>query len=275
MVEAFSKIPANTFKELGINAAMLLTAFTPATGAYNRSNIIGATTGGNTFKATPEYKDWGEDIDNCPKNTKELKRLTGWTVTMSGTFVSYNGAMAEMLAAAADNTDGHIVPRDKLNLAKDFRDIWLVGDYSDVNNGDAPGFIAVKMMNALSTGGLQIKTQDKEKMQFAYEFTGHYSIDAQDTVPFEVYVKNGEAGPYVMLDKSTATVVVGSTLTLTATKNPSNATVTWSSSSSSVATVSSGTVSPVAAGQVIIYATITNDGKNYTDACKVTVLAAS
>ena len=49
------------------------------------------------------------------------------------------------------------------------------------------------MMNSLSTGGFQIKSSDKAKGQFAFEFTGHYSMDAQDTVPFEVYVKAGTA----------------------------------------------------------------------------------
>ena len=77
------------------------------------------------------------------------------------------------------------------------QDIWLVGDYSDVNNSGTgtgaakAGFIAIHIMNALSTGGFQIQTADKEKMQFSFEFTAHYSIDAQDTVPFEIYVQAG------------------------------------------------------------------------------------
>jgi hypothetical protein len=47
------------------------------------------------------------------------------------------------------------------------------------------------MMNALSTGGFQIQTADKEKGQFSFEFTGHYSKDSADTVPFEIYIKAG------------------------------------------------------------------------------------
>lgn len=197
MKEQYSKIPANTFKQLGINAAMVLSDFDPTTGTVADTDIIGATSGGVNFNAAPEYTDWGEDIDNCPKNTKELKRIDDWTVTMSGTFITMTPEIAEMLSAAADNTSGHIVPRDVLDLTKDFRDIWLVGDYSDVNNSGTgtgaakAGFIAIHIMNALSTGGFQIQTADKEKMQFAFEFTAHYSIDAQDTVPFEIYVQAG------------------------------------------------------------------------------------
>ena len=55
------------------------------------------------------------------------------------------------------------------------------------------GFIAIKLLNALSTGGFQLQTADKSKGQFAFEFTGHYSMSAQDIVPFEIYIKAGTA----------------------------------------------------------------------------------
>ena len=68
-----------------------------------------------------------------------------------------------------------------------------MGDYSDKNGETNGGFIAIKLLNALSTGGFQLKTADKAKGQFAFEFTGHYSMSAQDTVPFEIYIKAGTA----------------------------------------------------------------------------------
>ena len=43
------------------------------------------------------------------------------------------------------------------------------------------------------TGGFQIQSTDSGKGQFAFSFMGHYSMAAQDTVPYEVYVKAGEA----------------------------------------------------------------------------------
>ena len=78
----------------------------------------------------------------------------------------------------------------------------------------------------------------------------------------------------IYLNKSTATVAAGSTTSLTATKYPTNATVTWSSSDTSVATVSSGTVTGVAAGVANITAKITVDGLDYTATAQVTVTAA-
>lgn len=191
----YTKIPENTFQNLQLNAGVLLSSFTPSTATVSEEAIIGATTGGINFTATPTYTDFGEDIDNCPKNMKELKKLDSWEAKCSGTFVTVDTAVAKSLIGAADigsPDTTKVTPRNDLAQA-DFSDIWIVGDYSDKNGDTNGGFIAIHMMNALSTGGFQIKTADKAKGQFAFEYTAHYSMSAQDTVPFEVYVKAGTA----------------------------------------------------------------------------------
>lgn len=191
----YTQIPATTFQSLQLNAGILLDDFTPSTGVIG--NLLGATTGGVTFAATPTYSDYGEDIDNCPKNMMELKKLESWEAKMSGNFVNVTADLAKILvgAADADSQDAtHIIPRNDI-LTTDFTDLWWVGDYSDKNGATKGGFMAIHLMNALSTGGFQIKSADKNKGQFSFEFTGHYSMSAQDTVPFEIYVQAGEAEP--------------------------------------------------------------------------------
>ena len=191
----FTKIPSDTFQKLQINAGILTTDFTPATGTIGEAGQIGATTGGVNFTATPTFSDFGEDIDNCPKNMKELKKLDSWEAKMSGTFVNADTAIAKMLCGAADigtSDTTKITPRNDLSSA-DFGDIWLVGDYSDKNGATNGGFVAIHVMNALNTGGFQLQSGDKSKGQFPFEFTGHYSIDAQNVVPYEVYIKAGTA----------------------------------------------------------------------------------
>lgn len=191
----YTKIPSDTFKQIQINAGLLLKSFTPATGTIEADAQIGATTGGINFNATPTYTDFGDDIDNCPKNMKELKRLEGWEVKANGTMVTLDTAAAKSLIGAADidGTDAtKVTPRNDLADA-DFADLWFVGDYSDKTGATKGGFLAVHLMNALSTGGFQIQTRDKAKGQFAFEYTAHYSMAEQDTVPFEVYIKAGEA----------------------------------------------------------------------------------
>lgn len=193
----YTQIPSTAFKNIQMNAGILVDNFTPDTGVIG--NLIGATSGGVNFTATPTYSDYGEDIDNCPKNMLELKKLESWEAKMSGTFVSVTASLALSLVGAGviDEDDAtHIIPKNDVDKEM-FTDIWWIGDYSDVNedNPDASksaGFCAIHLMNALSTGGFQIQSTDKGKGQFSFEYTGHYSMEAQDKVPFEIYVVEGQ-----------------------------------------------------------------------------------
>ena len=193
----FTRIPETAFQTLQLNAGILLSNFTPGTGTVEETDILGATSGGVNFTATPTYSDFGEDIDNCPVNVLELKKLDSWEVTMSGTFITVDTALAKTLIGAADIGTGDktkVTPRNDV-LETDFSDIWWVGDYSDKNGNANGGYLAIHMLNGLSTGGFQLQSGNRAKGQFSFEFTGHYSIDAQDTVPFEVYDKAGTAEP--------------------------------------------------------------------------------
>ncbi len=121
--------------------------------------------------------------------------MDSWEAKASGTFAIADTAIAKSLCGAADIDTADatkITPRNYLKDS-DFNDIWIVGDYSDMNGETNGGFIAIHLMNALSTGGFQMKTADKAKGQFAFEYTAHYSMSAQDTVPFEIYIKAGTA----------------------------------------------------------------------------------
>ena len=188
----YTKIPETTFQNLQLNAGVLLSAFDPGTAEVANEAIIGATTGGVNFTATPTFSDYGEDIDNCPKNMKELKKLDAWEISMSGTYVTVDANAVKSLVGAADVSGNKITPRNDV-LLTDFTDIWWVGDYSDKNGETNGGYVAIHMMNALSTGGFAIQSSDNGKGNFAFTYTAHYSMAAQDTVPFEVYVKAGTA----------------------------------------------------------------------------------
>lgn len=193
----YTQIPVNTFQQLQMNAGYFAKKFNPADGVVEQDDILGATSGGANITVTPSYVDLGEDIDNCPKNTKELKQLESWEIKGSGTLVTMNPEIARMFVGAADidKSDAtKITPRMTLSQS-DFADIWLIGDYSDKNGAQNGGFIAIHLINALSTGGFQIQTTDKAKGQFAFEFTAHQSISTPDVAPVEIYVKSGTAEP--------------------------------------------------------------------------------
>lgn len=189
----YTKVAADAFEKLQLNAGILLESFTPSTGTIG--DIIGATSGGINFNTNPTYQDFGEDVDNVKPNTKELKRLQYFDPTLSGTLLTCTPAVIKQLIGAADvdSTDTtKVIPREKLAEA-DFSDVWWVGDYSDVNTGSSAGFIAIHLMSTLNTSGFQIQSGKDAKGQMAFEYHAHYSIDDDETVPFEIYCKAGTA----------------------------------------------------------------------------------
>ncbi len=182
MALKYTKYPVNTFEKLVLNAGIMVDTFDPATETIG--NILGATTGGFNFTATPSFLDFGEDIDNCPKNTKELMQTDDIEIQATGTLLTIDTAMVTRLAALADidATDTKKVNFRRDLKQSDFQDVWIIADYGE------GGYIAIHMKNVLSTGGFAIQTTDKGKAQFAFTFRAHFSMDAQDEVPCEIYI---------------------------------------------------------------------------------------
>lgn len=180
----FTVIPQNTFDELQLDAGVLLKTFNPASPAAPAdSDIICATTGGISASCVPTYSDFAEDVDNAPNNVMEFKHLDGWEATMSFTSLGTSPANIKLALGAADidsSNTSKIIPRRDLKQT-DFADIWWVGDRAD------GGLVAIKLKNALSTGGFSIQTTKNGKGQVSVELTGHVSISAQNTMPMEFY----------------------------------------------------------------------------------------
>ncbi|MDR0934737.1 MAG: endonuclease [Erysipelotrichaceae bacterium] len=81
--------------------------------------------------------------------------------------------------------------------------------------------------------------------------------------------------PSISLDKSSANIEAGTTTKLTATIENGTGSISWTSSSTSVATVSSnGTVTGVSKGVATITASTTISGTTYAVSCEVTVRGA-
>lgn len=80
--------------------------------------------------------------------------------------------------------------------------------------------------------------------------------------------------PSINLAKHAISMVYETTFDLGVNTVPANATVTWTSSSTSIATVSDGTITAKDVGNTIITASITVDGVTYTDTCTVVVTAS-
>lgn len=121
-----------------------------------------------------------------------------------------------------------------------------------------------------SSGSVYTYTLGSDATYFKIANTSSYAKYTSIVINFASSASVAVTG--VSLSASTASVAVGSTTNLTATVSPSDATnknVTWSSSNTSVATVSGGVVSGVAAGNATI--TVTTADGSITDTCVVTV----
>lgn len=179
-----TQIPADTFSELQMDAGIILKKYDIKNPfEIDNSAIVTATTGGIQATCQPSYSDLGEDVDNCPTNTKELKHLDSWTCTLAGTALGTSKESIRMELGAADiNADtGAIVPRADLKQSDYEDDIWWVGDRAD------GGLVAIDLKNALSTDGFSLQTSKNGKGQVSFTLTGHVSIKDQETVPMVFY----------------------------------------------------------------------------------------
>ena len=82
----YTQVRPDTFKTLQMNAGILVSSFNPDTGEIG--DILGATTGGLQFQSNPTYVDFGENVDNVPPNTKQLKQIQYFDPAIAGTFLT-------------------------------------------------------------------------------------------------------------------------------------------------------------------------------------------
>lgn len=183
----FTRISTDAFDALQVDAGIILTNFDPSNPYVTPASedILATTTGGVHPVYSPEWTDFAEDIDNVPNNMMEFKRVTNQTATLSFTSIKFNAANTKWALGAADtelmdNGVTVIKPRRDV-LLSDFKDLWWVGDKA---NG---GAYAIKLLNALSTGGLNIQSTKNGKGTNSITVTGHVSINAQDTMPMIIY----------------------------------------------------------------------------------------
>lgn len=168
---------------------------------------------------------------------------------------------------------------DKYQLANTSRiDVKLASDKTHTINRN---YIIGVLFDRDALGVLN----DNRRTTSAYNANGEYwtNFYKVDTSFFNDMAENGiifvlgnGTIPSVTLDKTTLSIQVGgSTGSISATTVPVGATVTWKSSDSTIATVSSGTVTAVKAGSCDIIASITVDGVTYSAECACTVTAAA
>lgn len=188
MARKFTKVSEDVFKECVIDSGILLKTFdVEGNTEVADEDIICDTTGDISATCVPTYSDMGEDVNNCPMGMMELMNLDGWETRLAFTALNATPETIRLALGAADIANGKVTPRRSLDTTKDFTDLWLV---CNLMGG---GYMAIHLLNALSTAGLSLTTTKNGKGQLQIEVGGHVSIKAQDTVPMEFYVSEEAA----------------------------------------------------------------------------------
>ena len=127
------------------------------------------------------------------------KASTDTSVVSGKTYYTRSGTSPNYTYTAVQNPTGNpstsnyyevdtvqytVKPRRDLS-ASDFTEIWWVGDRAD------GGFLAIKLINALSTAGFTLQTSKNGKGNISVEFTGHFSSANQTEVPMVFYSVEG------------------------------------------------------------------------------------
>ncbi|MBR4504751.1 MAG: Ig-like domain-containing protein [Candidatus Methanomethylophilaceae archaeon] len=204
-----------------------------------------------------EFSGWSASKDGSVPIYKQgsLIRVLGDTVLYAVwekekvhvTGVTLNKTSAELLTGESLELIATVMPAD----ATDKSVVWSSSSLkiASVSGGKVAGI-------SPGTATITVRTSD-----------GGYTATCKVTVTAKIVPVTG-----ITLNKDALSIVQGESATVIATLSPSNATnktVIWSTSDSSVATVSSGRISGISPGTAIITA-VTSDG-GFEAECKVTV----
>lgn len=193
----YTKLNPEDFKHMSWDAGIILDNFEPETGEVDPTEIRWATTGQNSFSATRELSDLGAEINNAPEGMMELQKPKPWQAQLTGTAKAVDAqALCDMLGNAdvtkISEVLHKITPRNTISVS-DFKEKWLIVNYSELNGETKGGFIALHLMNAFALDGFTANFDKDAAGQFPYTLKTFYSMSEQTKVPFEIYIKQGEA----------------------------------------------------------------------------------
>ena len=203
-------------------------------------------------------------------------KISGGTATVGGDNIFVNNASAKVTISGGE-IDGGIVLN---NFSADSKISGTVTIKEGANYGLKFASGKTIDMTGLTGGEIYIDADGK----FTTDF-----IDAAAAEAAKAFLKSGDAAKKLALDgiaiktvslvsvslsKTELELTEGTDETITATADPADATVTWTSSDDTIATVVDGKITAVKAGTVTITATAEKDGASATATCAVTVKAA-
>lgn len=156
---------------------------TPETAA---TKLLGATRGGGQFIAKPTVR--AIEVDGVKGAAKGLQTLDNWEVNIEANMLELDADTLKIALVSGDidtttDTDYDIITaRNNIELTDYIENITWIGTLS---GSEKP--VIIQVLNALSTDGLTLQTQDKNEAVVKLRFVGHYDgVDLQSP-PFKIY----------------------------------------------------------------------------------------
>lgn len=208
--------------------------------------------------------------NNFTKNRNPFIDFPSWANAIWGTVDangSYNSTPTSYATPSTD-TIGSSTANPVFSISNTQLNLQ-VGGTATLSATNADGSITWSVGNSAIASLNQTTTENNEGVTITALSAGSTTITA--TNGNQVLTCNltvAEQAMEISLDRSTASIEVGQTITLVATTTPNNAQVTWLSSDESVAVVSNGVITGLSAGTTVITAKL-SDSVNAQ--CTVTV----
>ena len=244
-----SNVTVNFSSTTGISGKVGI-KFTTAVSSTRDSTVTGAVTKSGSYS-----------VDNTDVNKKYWNFSTdGANVQVSSISITYSPSNVAVSSVSLDNSELELGTGQTTSLTatiapKNATDKTVSWHSSNTNVATVNGGVVTAVGAGSAT--ITVTTNDGNK-----------------TATCVVTVTTPVTG--VSLNKSSTTIALNSSETLTATVSPAGATnknVIWSSSNTSVATVNNGVVNAIGIGSAII--TVTTEEGDYEDSCTVTVSSGS
>ena len=182
-----SKLPVkqSAMNDLGVGAGLLLTsapAIDETTHVIEIHDpiILGVTTGGITFNPNPQFRS--RTVDGLASNTAGVHTIDRFEPTVSANFLTEDLNVLLKAVGFGDISGNEIIARHTAVIASDYKNLWFLQQKSDGSS------VLIKLKNSICTAGSSIKTTSEGETEIPLTFVGNYTIEDQETPPFEITI---------------------------------------------------------------------------------------
>lgn len=190
LCNTLSAFTAQTAKNFQLDAGVLVKNMTnPESGDLTGAKYLGATTGGSTFTATPEFRNIFEDVDGARGMYKDGDIIDNWEISFATTLLEMTPENFQLAIGAADITDNAdiggktVTPRNCVQAADYISNICWCGT---IKGSDKP--IVIEMLNVINMNGLNFAIEDKGKGGLEVELNPRFDVANPNDVPFKIHI---------------------------------------------------------------------------------------